>query len=157
MPIGGWIISPLWPYGEPTIEPIVDSSYVRPNADLSPSLWDPPTIVLSPSSWSDSGGSDLYHCEIHPLLSSPLRAPRVVWRIWPPLPWDLPDVILFPLSSLGGGRSELHIGSGLLAEPNAHGQHLGNHVKDEVVVRKMDPRPIYFGFWCLMINTTKLD
>ena len=24
-------------------------------------------------------------------------------------------------------------------------------------VRKMDPRPIYFGFWCLMINTTKLD
>ena len=25
------------------------------------------------------------------------------------------------------------------------------------VVRKMDPRPIYFGFWCLMTNTTKLD
>ena len=24
-------------------------------------------------------------------------------------------------------------------------------------VRKMEPRPIYFGFWCLMINTTKLD
>ena len=24
-------------------------------------------------------------------------------------------------------------------------------------VRKMDPRPIYFGFWCLMTNTTKLD
>ena len=24
-------------------------------------------------------------------------------------------------------------------------------------VRKIDPRPIYFGFWCLMINTTKLD
>ena len=23
-------------------------------------------------------------------------------------------------------------------------------------VRKIDPRPIYFGFWCLMINTTKL-
>ena len=26
-----------------------------------------------------------------------------------------------------------------------------------VIVRKMDPRPIYFGFWCLMTNTTKLD
>ena len=24
-------------------------------------------------------------------------------------------------------------------------------------VRKMDPKPIYFGFWCLMTNTTKLD
>ena len=24
-------------------------------------------------------------------------------------------------------------------------------------IRKMDPRPIYFGFWYLMINTTKLD
>ena len=24
-------------------------------------------------------------------------------------------------------------------------------------IRKMDPRPIYFGFWCLMTNTTKLD
>ena len=24
-------------------------------------------------------------------------------------------------------------------------------------IRKMDPRPIYFRFWCLMINTTKLD
>ena len=24
-------------------------------------------------------------------------------------------------------------------------------------VKKMDPRPIYFGFWCLMTNTTKLD
>ena len=24
-------------------------------------------------------------------------------------------------------------------------------------VRKMDPRTIYFGFWCLMTNTTKLD
>jgi hypothetical protein len=24
-------------------------------------------------------------------------------------------------------------------------------------VRKMDPRPIYFGFWCLMINKIKLD
>jgi hypothetical protein len=24
-------------------------------------------------------------------------------------------------------------------------------------VRKMDIRPIYFGFWCLMSNTTKLD
>ena len=24
-------------------------------------------------------------------------------------------------------------------------------------VRKMDPRPIYFGFWCLMTNTAKLD
>ena len=24
-------------------------------------------------------------------------------------------------------------------------------------VRKMDPRPIYFRFWCLMTNTTKLD
>ena len=24
-------------------------------------------------------------------------------------------------------------------------------------VRKMDPRPIYFGFWCLMSNTTKSD
>ena len=24
-------------------------------------------------------------------------------------------------------------------------------------VRKMDPWPIYFGFWCLMTNTTKLD
>ena len=24
-------------------------------------------------------------------------------------------------------------------------------------VRKKDPRPIYFGFWCLMTNTTKLD
>ena len=24
-------------------------------------------------------------------------------------------------------------------------------------VRKMDIRPIYFGFWCLMTNTTKLD
>jgi hypothetical protein len=34
---------------------------------------------------------------------------------------------------LGSGRSELHVGSGLLAEPNAHGQHLGHHVKDEVV------------------------
>ena len=26
-----------------------------------------------------------------------------------------------------------------------------------VTVRKMDPRPIYFRFWCLMTNTTKLD
>ena len=24
-------------------------------------------------------------------------------------------------------------------------------------VRKMDPWPIYFRFWCLMTNTTKLD
>ena len=24
-------------------------------------------------------------------------------------------------------------------------------------IRKMDPWPIYFGFWCLMTNTTKLD
>ena len=24
-------------------------------------------------------------------------------------------------------------------------------------IRKMDPRPIYFGFWYLMTNTTKLD
>jgi len=24
-------------------------------------------------------------------------------------------------------------------------------------VGKIDPRPIYFGFWCLMTNTTKLD
>ena len=24
-------------------------------------------------------------------------------------------------------------------------------------IRKMDPWLIYFGFWCLMINTTKLD
>ena len=24
-------------------------------------------------------------------------------------------------------------------------------------IRQMDPRPIYFGFWCLMTNTTKLD
>ena len=24
-------------------------------------------------------------------------------------------------------------------------------------VRKMDPRPIYFGFWCLITNTTKLN
>ena len=24
-------------------------------------------------------------------------------------------------------------------------------------VRKTDPWPIYFGFWCLMTNTTKLD
>ena len=24
-------------------------------------------------------------------------------------------------------------------------------------VRKMDARPIYFGFWCLITNTTKLD
>ena len=24
-------------------------------------------------------------------------------------------------------------------------------------VRKMDPSPIYFGFWSLMTNTTKLD
>ena len=24
-------------------------------------------------------------------------------------------------------------------------------------VRKMDPWPIYFGFWCLMTNTIKLD
>ena len=24
-------------------------------------------------------------------------------------------------------------------------------------VRKIDPRPIYFGFWCLMTNTIKLD
>ena len=24
-------------------------------------------------------------------------------------------------------------------------------------IRKMDPRPIHFGFWCLMTNTTKLD
>ena len=24
-------------------------------------------------------------------------------------------------------------------------------------VRKMDPWPIYFGFWCFMINTTTLD
>ena len=26
-----------------------------------------------------------------------------------------------------------------------------------ITVRKMDLRLIYFGFWCLMINTTKLD
>ena len=26
-----------------------------------------------------------------------------------------------------------------------------------IPVRKMDPWPIYFGFWCLMTNTTKLD
>ena len=26
-----------------------------------------------------------------------------------------------------------------------------------VPVRKMDPWSIYFGFWCLMINTIKLD
>ena len=26
-----------------------------------------------------------------------------------------------------------------------------------IPVTKMDPRPIYFGFWCLMTNTTKLD
>jgi len=26
-----------------------------------------------------------------------------------------------------------------------------------ICVMKMDPRPIYFGFWCLMTNTTKLD
>ena len=26
-----------------------------------------------------------------------------------------------------------------------------------LTVRKMDPTPIYFGFWCLMTNTTKLD
>jgi hypothetical protein len=25
------------------------------------------------------------------------------------------------------------------------------------ILRKMDPRPIYFGLWCLMINRTKLD
>ena len=24
-------------------------------------------------------------------------------------------------------------------------------------VKKMDSRPTYFGFWCLMTNTTKLD
>ena len=24
-------------------------------------------------------------------------------------------------------------------------------------IRKMDPWPIYFAFWCLMVNTTKLD
>ena len=29
--------------------------------------------------------------------------------------------------------------------------------QSRVGVRKMDPRPIYFGFWCLMTNTTKLD
>ena len=28
---------------------------------------------------------------------------------------------------------------------------------EELYVRKMDPNPIYFGFWCLMTNTTKLD
>ena len=30
---------------------------------------------------------------------------------------------------------------------------------DDIIdgVRKMDPWPIYFGFWCLMSNTTKLD
>ena len=27
----------------------------------------------------------------------------------------------------------------------------------DMSVRKMDPRPIYFRFWCLMTNTTKLD
>jgi len=26
-----------------------------------------------------------------------------------------------------------------------------------ITVRKMDPWPIYFGFWCFMTNTTKLD
>jgi hypothetical protein len=30
-------------------------------------------------------------------------------------------------------------------------------IKKGEIVRKMDPRPIYFGFWCLMINKTKLD
>ena len=30
-------------------------------------------------------------------------------------------------------------------------------VEGGAVVRKMDPWPIYFGFWCLMTNTTKLD
>ena len=30
-------------------------------------------------------------------------------------------------------------------------------LKEVVLVRKMDHIPIYFGFWCLMTNTTKLD
>jgi hypothetical protein len=34
---------------------------------------------------------------------------------------------------------------------------LSSITKKGEIVRKMDPRPIYFGFWCLMINTTKLD
>ena len=34
---------------------------------------------------------------------------------------------------------------------------LSSITKNEEIVRKMDPRPIYFGFWCLMTNTTKLD
>ena len=34
---------------------------------------------------------------------------------------------------------------------------LSSITKKGEIVRKMDPRPIYFGFWCLMTNTTKLD
>ena len=30
-----------------------------------------------------------------------------------------------------------------------------NQIVDEC--KKNGPRPILFGFWCLMINTTKLD
>ena len=33
----------------------------------------------------------------------------------------------------------------------------GKHLQSELLVRKMDPWSIYFGFWCLMTNTTKLD
>jgi hypothetical protein len=31
------------------------------------------------------------------------------------------------------------------------------HMSANTPVRKMDYQPIYFGFWCLMINKTELD
>ena len=34
---------------------------------------------------------------------------------------------------------------------------LSSITKKEEIVRKMDYRSIYFWFWCLMTNTTKLD
>ena len=34
---------------------------------------------------------------------------------------------------------------------------LSSITKKGEIVRKIDPMPIYFGFWCLMTNTTKLD
>ena len=32
---------------------------------------------------------------------------------------------------------------------------LASITKKGEIVRKMDPWPIYFGFWCLIFNTTK--
>ena len=34
---------------------------------------------------------------------------------------------------------------------------LASITKKGETVRKMDPWPIYFRFWCLMTNTIKLD